>query len=224
MKVMPVKPKETEKTKAAPVIGVDMAHYAVLAKDLSPSEEGFGPPEYGDPVALIGAKAIRISSGDNTDTFFYDNVPMFTATAKGEKTVSFVRAEFTNPERRALLGLGVDDDGATVEDADANPPTIAFGFRRKLIGGAYEYVWYLKGTMGMNEENTDSQEKNVSIQDRTMVGTFVPRQCDRMYVRRVSTNDPDVKTDLIKNWFKKETIAKILKAVDGGTAPAAPAG
>jgi phi13 family phage major tail protein len=197
-----------------PVIGLDMAHYAILVNDPTLGEPGSGKPEYREPVPLSDTKAIRVASSDNTDTHYYDNVPRFTVTAKGEKTVNFVRAGFTNEEKQVLLGYEKDGEGATIEGSESNPPYIAFGFRRMVTGGHYEYVWYLKGQMSMNEENTETREKNVSIQERTMVGTFIPRLCDNKYVRRVCTADPGVEPALIKKWFTREAISLILKAAE----------
>jgi phi13 family phage major tail protein len=201
--------------KANPVIGVDMAHYAVMTLDPTPNDPGGGTPVYGTPVPLLNVKAVRISSADNTETFNYDNVPKFTVKSKGEKTVNFVRASFNNQEMQALLGLKADASGITIEGTESDPPDIALGFRRMLTDNKYEYVWYLKGKMSMNEENTDTREKNVSIQDRTMVGTFIARQCDGVYVIRVSTADEGVSPEVFTNWFSAATIAKLFNALEG---------
>jgi len=196
-----------------PVIGVDMAHYALLLNDPPFSESDPEAPEYGEPVALPNAKGITVTSSDSATTEYYDNAPKITVASKSDRTINFVRAAFSNAELKVLLGLA-SMDGIIIEGGKSNPPYLAFGFRRLKVGNHYDYVWYLKGIMYMNELAAATREQNVTMQNRTMVGTFIVRACDDQIYIQASTDDPDVDPQVFEDWFKAETLNKLyLEAV-----------
>jgi len=195
-----------------PIIGVDMAFYALLQDDPLFSIDDPKPPVYTAPVALPNAKGITVSSSDGTTTEYYDNAPKITVASKSDRTVNFVRAAFSNEELKELLGLDINGDGVLMEGGKSNPPNLAFGFRRLKVGNFYDYVWYLKGVMYMNEVASATREQSVTMQNRTMIGTFISRSCDDQILIQVSTDDPGVNQQVFEDWFKAETLNKLYLA------------
>jgi len=201
-----------------PIIGVDMAHYAILDFDPLPSV-GTGSllPIYREPISLPNVRSIGIGSTDTSATEYYDNAPRIVIMAKSDKTLNFTRASFTNEEKRSLLGWKRTEDGSTFETGDSLPPYIAFAFRRLKYGGHYDYVWYLKGIMALNQLDSETRQATITVQNLTMTGTFITRQCDNAYVITKATDDPGFEPGSVKDWFTAGTINRLM--TEAGATP-----
>jgi len=194
-------------------IGVSRAHYAVLTSDPL-NEGGTQPvaPVYSTPKALINVKTLNVSSGDASNTEYYDNAPKITVTSKSEKTVALTRASLSTEEMRTLLGLQVDSRGLTVEGKDSMPPYVALGFVTEKSNGAERYTWLLKGKFFLNEDNAASKEASVTMQNQTINGTFIERQADGQ-IRLVADTDDDGIEDrsIFTNWFTLATLQALIE-------------
>jgi phi13 family phage major tail protein len=196
-------------------IGVDRVHCAVLDTD-----DANVIPVYSNLNALPGIRTVNVSFADNKSVEYFDNGPMYTFMAKGNRTVTVARSSLSNEEQRLLLGLGLDTDGYTVDSLYGTPPYIALGWRRLKIGvdgkEYYDYVWYLKGILSLSDDNSETRQENPAIQLRNLSGEFIARQCDGAFVYKVSTDDALDPADLAAldgTFFTLATINKLIVSV-----------
>ena len=196
------------------MINVKKAYYAVLTNDpLNEGELTPTPPVYSTPKPLINVKTLNVSSSDASSTEYYDGAPKITVTSKSEKTVALTRANITTDEMRALLGLQIDQRGLTVESKDSMPPYVALGFVTQKSNGGERYMWLLKGKFFLNEKNAASQEQTITMQNQTINGTFIERQCDGQISIVADTDDPDLaSSQIFENWFKSSTLQTLIEA------------
>jgi phi13 family phage major tail protein len=207
----------------APVIGVSNAHYALLISDPFPPVPGSAEPpalpEYGEVKPMPGTRAISISSADSSSTEIYDDGDlMFNLFSKGVKTISFERASVSNAEKADFLGHKRTAAGVYFESSDSIPPALAFGFRRTKQNDLnvlyYDYVWYLKGQMSMNENAATTRQETVTLQNRSLTGTFGTRICDGVYVITISSDDEDFDAELAETWFTQATLNQLYTVTE----------
>ena len=83
---------------------------------------------YETPIPVPGAVSITTSPEGNTESFYADNIPYFTAVVNSGYTGDLEMALIPD-DVKAKIGLGViDENGAFVEDADINPKPFALLF------------------------------------------------------------------------------------------------
>lgn len=202
-------------------ISVDSGHYAVLVEDpinMDSAATNAQPPVYDEPVRLPGVQTVGVTSGDTQVPVQADGITLLAVVSKGPKTLNLIRTEFSNEELEVLQGLGRDERGLLVESGNSHPIDVAFGYRREKHGGHFDYFWYVKGIISVNEDTTNTRQPTFSEQPWTAAGTFTARQSDNIICIKMSTDDEkSYDADLANKWFTAETLNKLVVLVQNGT-------
>lgn len=188
-------------------ISIDNVRYATMIDDTTGKDT---EPKYGKITPLPNAKSIKVESNDSTHTENYDGMPKVIAVSKGEKKATFVKSDFSDEERSALLGNEIID-GVLVEGGEDTPPYIALGFRLETTKG-HRYYWLLKGMMTTPSVDAATKEQgSLTFQNQTMEGSFISRAYDSATQITAHVAGEEDTDEFMEEWFSDETLVKFYK-------------
>lgn len=155
--------------------GTDHLVFAeVLTDDI---ENGYttGPVQVLAPVAEI-SKTVETAS----DTKYYDNKPALTVNAEGADTITLTVPALPLKILATLTGKTFDELTGAFMDGERHPKYFALGYRLRLTDGTYRYVWRYKGSFGIPDETsqtenagTDSTNQSLTYTGITTLSVFV---------------------------------------------------
>lgn len=151
--------------------GVDNLVYAEILTDNNVTGEGYitGTVKVLAPVAEI-SKTVETAS----DTKYYDNKPANTINAEGADTVTLTVPALDLQTLADLTGKKYDATVGAFADGERKPKYFAVGYRLKLTDGTYRYVWRYKGTFGIPDETSQTENAGTDSnnQQLTFTGIF----------------------------------------------------
>lgn len=147
--------------------GTDNLVYAEVTKDNNESGEGYvtGAVKVLAPVAEI-SKTVETAS----DTKYYDNKPALTINSEGADTITLTVPALDLATLAAVTGKVYDPTTGAFCDGERHPKYYALGYRLRLTDGTYRYVWRYKGSFGIPDET--SQTENASTDSNNQQLTY----------------------------------------------------
>lgn len=120
--------------------------------------------ETGEVKRLAGVAKITKDVESSTDTKYYDNVPALSTTSEGADTIGIDVSVLSLEMLAWLIGKDYDETTGAFYDGPAKQRYFAIGYITELTDGTERYVWRLKGSFAIpNEENntkTNGTESN----------------------------------------------------------------
>lgn len=117
------------------------------------------------PVAEI-SKTVETAS----DTKYYDNKPALTINAEGADTITLTVPALDLETLADVTGKEYDSTTGAFMDGERTPKYFALGYRLRLTDGTYRYVWRYKGSFGIPDET--SQTENASTDSNNQQLTY----------------------------------------------------
>ena len=145
--------------------GTDSLVFAEVLTDDNDTGYTTGAVQVLAPVAEI-SKSVETSS----DTKYYDNKPALTINAEGADTITLTVPALDLQTLATLTGKNYDSDLGAFMDGERNPKYFALGYRLRLTDGTYRYVWRYKGSFGIPDET--SQTENASTDSNNQQLTY----------------------------------------------------
>lgn len=102
---------------------------------------------------------------------------------------------------RALLQGSKIIKGQLVENKNNIASVIALGFQSQKTDGSIRYVWLYKGKFSRTEDSYETESDKVKDQTASLTGTFFARRYDGNYRIIADSNEPNIDTNVIDNWF-----------------------
>jgi len=93
--------------------------------------------------------------------------------------------------------------GVLVENKNDIPPTIALGFKSKKTNGKYRYIWLLKGSFELTEDEYETASDKPKPQTSKLKATFYARDFDGNYRFIADEDETGVDKTIIDDWFTK---------------------
>jgi phi13 family phage major tail protein len=178
----------------ARTIGLSNFTIAKLTKDDSTGVT------YGTPTELERAIMAKIAPKSSTEKLYSDDNVEEIITNFDSIEVEIEVNQLTI-ESRALLQGSTVVKGVLIETKDDIPPTVAIGFKSKKSNGKYRYVWLLKGSFEITEDEYQTETDKPDAKTAKLKGTFYAREYDGNY--RFMTDDDATGADatIIGGWF-----------------------
>ena len=149
--------------------GTDNLVYAEVLTDNNEDGEGYttGAVKVLAPVAEISR-----TTETSSDTKYYDNKPALTINATGADTVTLTVPVLDLATLGEITGQDVDAATGALMEGEAAPKYFALGYRLKLTDGTYRYVWRYKGTFGVPDATSATEDNGTdsSNQELTFTG------------------------------------------------------
>lgn len=195
--------------------GVDNLVYAKVITDTLEKFET-GEVKMLAPVAEI-AKTVETAS----DTKFYDNRAALTINAQGADTITTTIPALDLVTLADITGKQIDEETGAYLDGEIIPTSIALGYRLKLTDGTYRYVWRYKGTFGIPDETsaTENAGTDTNNQQLTYTGISTVHKFTKGGSQKgLVVDERDGKADL-STFFDEVTTADTLKPKAGPSSP-----
>jgi len=193
--------------------GCESLVYAEVAIDKSTRYET-GIVKSLAPVAQI-QKNVETSTAKK----WYDNKAMIVIRSEGSDEVSLVVPALDLATLADLTGKEIDGDTGAFIDTMSKTKYFAIGYKILLTDGTYRYVWRLKGTFNIPDEEANQDDDSTDSNNQTLVfsGDRTVHKFDRNgeAAKAVIIDERDDKCDLT-SFFSKvqtpDTIAELKKA------------
>lgn len=158
------------------------------------TEGSDGTETFGTPAKLAGSKAISakldITMADGTlygDDGIDTQISEFSSAKLTLETTDLADTDVSD-----LLGRSLDDTSKIVTaNKDDDPPYKAIGWRSKKPGGAYHYVWLLKGKFSRSSEEYSTKADKIDFKNPSLVGTFQALNKDGNWMKHISALPSD---------------------------------
>lgn len=153
--------------------GTDRLVYAEVLTDNNESGEGYttGTVNVLAPVAEI-SKTVETAS----DTKYYDNKPALTINSEGADTITLTVPALDLATLAAITGKTYDATLGAFMDGERQPKYYALGYRLRLTDGTYRYVWRYKGTFGIPDETSQTENAGTDSNNQQLTYTGIQTQ------------------------------------------------
>ena len=192
--------------------GTDNLVIAEVLTDNNEVGEGYttGAVQVLAPVAEI-SKSVETAS----DTKYYDNKPALTINSEGADTITLTVPALDLATLAAITGKVYDSTTGGFFDGERNPKYYALGYRLRLTDGTYRYVWRYKGSFGIPDET--SQTENAGTDSNNQQLTYTGIQTMHIFTKTGTSqkalvvDQRDGKADLT-DFFAQVTTCDTLEA------------
>lgn len=147
--------------------GTDNLVYAEVLTDNNESGEGYTT---GDVAILAPVAEISKTVETGSDTKYYDNKPALVINSEGADTITLTVPALDLKTLADITGKGYSTTTGAFTDGERMPKYFALGYRLRLTDGTYRYVWRYKGTFGVPDET--SQTENASTDSNNQQLTY----------------------------------------------------
>ena len=144
--------------------GVEGLVYAKVNTDTS---ETFATGTVKD---LAGVAEISKATDSTNEAHYYDNLPAVVVSSTGSDTITISASAIPLDVLAEITGQGYDAETGTFVEQERTPGYFAIGYKTKDTNGNQYYVWRLKGTF--NIPNQDSQTENTGTDANGQEITF----------------------------------------------------
>lgn len=196
--------------------GTDNLVYAEVLTDNNESGEGYttGTVNVLAPVAEI-SKTVETAS----DTKYYDNKPALTINSEGADTITLTVPALDLATLAAITGKVYDSTTGAFCDGERHPKYYALGYRLRLTDGTYRYVWRYKGSFGIPDETSQTENAGTDSNNQSLTYTGI---CTLHNFTKTGTGEKalvvderDGKADL-STFFDTVTTCDTLEAASNG--------
>ena len=150
--------------------GVDNLVYAEVTGDDNEASGGYvtGDVKPLSPVATIGK-----STDSSNEAHYYDNNPMLVVSSESADEITLTIAPPSLDILAEITGKSFDPETGMMVDSERANKYFAIGYRTKGTDGKYRYVWRLKGTFGIPDENNETENDGTDTTNTELVFTGI---------------------------------------------------
>lgn len=105
------------------------------------------------PVAEIGK-----TTESSSEAHYYDNQPMIVINSEGPDEITITGAGMTLEMLAKITGKSYDPTTGMFVDSQRQERYFALGYKTKDSDGKYRYVWRLKGTFAIPDDNNATED------------------------------------------------------------------
>ena len=200
--------------------GTDHLVYAPVLYDNNETTGDEGTNGYVTGAVKVLAPVAEISKTVETasDTKYYDNKPALTINAEGADTITLTVPALDLATLADITGKTYDATLGAFLDGESTPKYFALGYRLRLTDGTYRYVWRYKGSFGIPDET--SQTENASTDTNNQQLTYTGIETMHNFTKTgksgkaIVVDERDGKADL-STFFDEVTTCDTLTAKAG---------
>ena len=143
----------------------------VVARVLKDDATGY---QTGAVVSLAEVARIAKTTAQNRETHFYDNSPLIQVKSLGADTITLVVPALALETLATVTGAQIDTaTGAYMSGEEDTDYEYALGYKLNLTDGTARYVWRLKGTFNVPDEESETKSDSITTHNQTVTYTGV---------------------------------------------------
>lgn len=147
--------------------GVTDLVYARVTKDDS---TGYATGEVKD---LAGVAEISKTSNSSTEAHYYNNIPAVNIITRGSDTVTISASAIPLDVLADITGQKYDATTGAMIEGPAKTKYFAIGYKTKDTDGNIYYVWRLKGTFAIPDEDHQTEDDGTDANGQELVFTGI---------------------------------------------------
>lgn len=120
------------------------------------------------PVAEV-SKTVETAS----DTKYYDNQPMIVINSEGPDTITLTTSVPGLDMHAKITGKSFDKDTGMLVEGDRDTKYYALGYRTKGTDGKFRYVVRHKGTFGIPDETSQTEDNGTTSNNQSLTFTAI---------------------------------------------------
>lgn len=142
--------------------GVDNLVIAEVTEDSSSAYTA------GTVRSLAPVAQIQKNTENSNAKKYYDNVAKINIRSEGADQVTLVTPALDLATLGLITGKTVDTETGAFIDTPSVERKFAIGYRLKLTDGTYRYVWRLKGTFDIPDEESNTEDDGTDSNNQTL--------------------------------------------------------
>ena len=192
--------------------GVDNLVYAELTGDDNEVSGGYttGTVKTLSPVATIAK-----STDSSNEAHYYDNNPMIVVSSEAADEITLTVAPPSLETLAEITGKSFDANTGMMVDGERVVKYFAIGYRTKGTDGKYRYVWRLKGTFGIPDEQneTENDGTDTTNTELTFTGIATTHKFTKGKYNGTSWEKAQVKGVIVDERFDKADLSTFFDTV-----------
>lgn len=179
--------------------GTDMLMIAEVTKDNNETGEGNGYVT-GAVSKLAPVAEISKTTETASEAKYYDNQPALVINSEGADTITLTVPALDLKTLAMITGKAIDETTGAMMDGERTSKYFALGYRLRLTDGTYRYVWRYKGSFGIPDETSTTENAGTDSNNQTL--TFTGISTTHKFTKPASTqkalviDERDGKADL----------------------------
>lgn len=155
---------------------------------------------YGEPIKIPGAVSLTTSPEGESNNFYADNIPFFTAVTNAGYTGELEMALIPDSSK-VVMGLGViDQNGAFVEDADLVAKPFALLYEVNGDARNRRNVFY-QVTAARPEEESKTKEDSTEVTTEKLSITMVPKSIGGRNITKLSIEPTEANKTVYESFY-----------------------
>ena len=180
--------------------GIDQCYIAELTKDDSDEIT------YGTPVQLFPIGEVGKSTSSDSATDYADNKAMLIINSEGADEISLTGFGISLENLALITGKTFDSAKGLFIDTQREVKYFALMYREKLTNGKYRYVVRSKGTFGIPDEGSATENDGTDSMGQTLAFTGI-------FTQHAFTNGGSVKGLVVDTQYEGAKPLDFTKAV-----------
>lgn len=147
--------------------GVSGLVYAPVTQDDS---DGFAT---GKVKPLAGVAEIGKSTESNNEAHYYDNLPVVVVSSTGSDEITINTSAIPYDVLAEITGQYYDEATGMFVEKERTPGYFAIGYQTKTTSGETMYVWRLKGTFNIPDQNNQTEDDGTDANGQEITFTGI---------------------------------------------------
>jgi phi13 family phage major tail protein len=142
----------------------------VCAEVLVDNESSF---QTGEVFPLAGVAEIGKSSSSTSEAHYYDNIPAIIVVTDGVDTITINASGLELAVKAKITGQKYDATKGMLVEGPRKIKYFAIGYKTQATNGDEYYVWRLKGTFNVPDENSKTKDDSTDASGQELIYTGI---------------------------------------------------
>ncbi len=152
--------------------GVEGLVYAPILTDDNETGDNHGYTT-GTVKSLAGVAEIGKSTESNNEAHYYDNLPAVVISSTGADEITISASAIPLDVLAEITGQYYDNTTGMMVEKERTPRYFAIGYQTKTTSGDVMYVWRLKGTFNIPDQDSQTEDDGTDANGQEITFTGI---------------------------------------------------
>lgn len=146
---------------------------SLVAAEVLTDDNGADGYTTGDVFAIAGVAEISKSTANSSEAHYYDNIPAIVITSTGADTVTISASAIPLDVLAEITGQVYDSELGAMYEGEREQKYFAIGYITEKTSGDPVYVWRLKGTFNVPDQDNKTKNDGTDANGQELVFTGI---------------------------------------------------